>query len=50
MAAKLWLVMLDDIKHKYDLAIIPFSLTQKLAKTPKAKVDTFLRSVVVDIG
>ncbi len=39
MTAKLWLVMLDDIKMRYELSAIPFSLIQKLTKTPKKSVD-----------
>jgi len=43
MTTKLWLVMLDEIKSRYSLASIPFQLVQKLAKTPKKSVDSFLR-------
>ena len=42
MTTKLWLVMLDEIKSRYSLATIPFQLVQKLAKTPKKSVDSFL--------
>jgi len=44
MTAKLWLAMLDDIKHKIQVDEVPFSLVQKLAKVPKAKVAKFLAS------
>ena len=43
MTTKLWLVMLAEIKARYQLEHIPFSLVQKLAKTPKKSVDVFLR-------
>lgn len=42
MTTKLWLVMLDEIKSRYQLTTIPFNLVQKLAKTPKKSVDKFL--------
>jgi len=42
MTAKLWLAMLDDIQEKANIDEVPFSLIQKLTKTTKAKVDTFL--------
>lgn len=42
MTAKLWLVMLDDIKQRAGVNEVPFSLVQKLAKTPKANVNKFL--------
>jgi len=34
MTAKLWLAMLDDINRRYNRASIPFTLIQKLTKTP----------------
>ena len=40
MTARLWLVMLEDIKRQYNLHTISFELMMKLAKTPKAKIDT----------
>ena len=43
MTTKLWLVMLDEIKIRTQLVGIPFNLVQKIAKTPKKSVDTFLR-------
>jgi len=42
MTTKLWLAMLDDISEQYDIDSIPFSLTQKLTKTPKKDVQRFL--------
>ncbi|AWB69095.1 DNA polymerase III subunit epsilon [Saccharobesus litoralis] len=38
MTAKLWCLMIDDIKQQYNLAEVPFALVQKICKTPKAKV------------
>jgi len=43
MTTKLWLRMLDDISEEYDLASIPFNLTQKITKTPKNKVHHLLQ-------
>ncbi|PSV30537.1 DNA polymerase III subunit epsilon [Photobacterium sp. GB-27] len=40
MTARLWLVMLEDIKRQYHLHSVSFELMIKLAKTPKAKIDT----------
>ena len=34
MTAKLWLVMLADISERSRVTSVPFTLTQKLAKTP----------------
>ena len=42
MTAKLWLAMLDDIQQKTNADEVPFSLVNKLAKTPKARVSHFL--------
>jgi DNA polymerase-3 subunit epsilon len=42
MTAKLWLAMLDDIQKQAGVDEVPFSLVQKLAKTPKANVSKFL--------
>lgn len=42
MTTKLWLTMLDEITERYDLNEIPFSLIQKLTKTPKKSVHSFL--------
>jgi len=44
MTAKLWLAMLDDIQQKTTVDDVPFSLVNKLAKTPKANVAKFLAS------
>ncbi|MBU2870690.1 3'-5' exonuclease [Colwellia sp. E2M01] len=44
MTAKLWLVMLDDIKQQTGLEQIPFALVQKLTKTTKANVAKVLAS------
>ena len=43
MTAKLWLAMLDNISEQYDIESIPFTLTQKLTKTPKHNVRKFLQ-------
>lgn len=43
MTTKLWLVMLEEIISRYNLTEIPFQLVQKIAKTPKKSVDSFLR-------
>lgn len=42
MTAKLWLAMLDSMSGQYDLSDIPFSLLQKVAKTPKNAVSKLL--------
>ena len=42
MTAKLWLNMLDDIHESYGVDNIPFSLIQRVAKTPKAQVAKLL--------
>jgi len=42
MTTKLWLAMLDDISERYNRHDIPFSLLQKLAKTPKNAVHKLL--------
>jgi len=42
MTAHLWLRMLSDIEQRYPLAEISFALMQKLAKTAKKSVDSFL--------
>lgn len=42
MTTKLWLTMLADITDRYDLNELPFSLIQKLTKTPKKSVHSFL--------
>jgi len=43
MTAKLWLSLLDEIKHRYAVSDVPFELVQKLQKTPKKSVDGFMR-------
>ena len=43
MTAKLWLAMLDNISEQYDIESIPFTLTQKITKTPKRDVRKFLQ-------
>lgn len=43
MTTKLWLAMLDKISAQYDIESIPFTLTQKLTKTPKHDVHQFLQ-------
>jgi DNA polymerase-3 subunit epsilon len=42
MTTKLWLIMLDSIGRKYKLSAIPFNLMQKLTKTPRRAVHSFL--------
>lgn len=44
MTAELWLAMLNDLNERYELGDIPFSLIQRLAKTPKARIEPFLRN------
>ena len=43
MTSKLWLSMLDNIEHKYDLSNIPFELIKSLTKTPKKSVNSFMQ-------
>jgi len=48
MTAKLWLAMLEKINSDYGLSSIPFTLTQKIIKTPKHSVSKVLsRQVAV---
>jgi DNA polymerase-3 subunit epsilon len=42
MTTKLWLAMLDSIGRHYELSAIPFKLMQKLTKTPRHDVHSFL--------
>ena len=42
MTAQLWLAMLTEITQRYGLSAMPFSLIQKLAKTPKHAVHQLL--------
>jgi DNA polymerase-3 subunit epsilon len=44
MTAKLWMTMLHDISHLITLQDVPFTLTQKLAKTPKNGVNKLLQA------
>jgi len=44
MTTKLWLAMLDDIGRQCNISSVPFTLMQKLAKTPKKSVQKFLES------
>ncbi len=44
MTTKLWLAILNNIAMRYNIASIPFSLLQKLTKTPKKSVHKFLES------
>jgi DNA polymerase III subunit epsilon len=43
MTTKLWLAMLENISEQYAIDSIPFSLIQKLTKTPKNNVRNFLQ-------
>ncbi|MGJ8680450.1 3'-5' exonuclease [Paraglaciecola sp.] len=45
MTAKLWMAMVDDIASQMDTKEVPFSFIQKLAKTPKNKVEAVLSKV-----
>lgn len=42
MTTKLWLSMLNCISERYNIASIPFSLTQTLTRTPKKEVRKLL--------
>lgn len=42
MTAKVWLAMLNKIQQHYKMTNIPFTLVQKLCKTPAASADRFL--------
>jgi DNA polymerase-3 subunit epsilon len=44
MTAKLWMVMLEDISHIISAEDVPFTLIQKMAKTPKNAVRKFLQA------
>ncbi|PCJ41867.1 MAG: DNA polymerase III subunit epsilon [Moraxellaceae bacterium] len=44
MTAKLWMSMLDDISERFDIPSIPFSLIQKITKTPKKSVGKLLEN------
>lgn len=43
MTAQLWLCMLEDIGNQYHLSDVSFSLMQKLSRTAKTSVDSFLK-------
>ncbi len=43
MTSKLWLTMLDEISQQYGINSIPFTLTQKITKTPKNDIHQFLQ-------
>ena len=43
MTAHLWLKMLSDLEGNYQIKQIPFMLMQDIAKTPKAKIERFLK-------
>ena len=42
MAAHLWVALLGDIQHRYQISDIPFPVMRKLARTPKASADPWL--------
>ncbi len=44
MTAHLWLRLIEDIKLGYNIKSVPFSLMQKLSKTPKTKVREVITS------
>ena len=44
MTAKLWMTMIDDISHIITAQEVPFTLIQKLAKTPKNGVNKWLQA------
>lgn len=43
MTAKLWLLMLEELKSDYQLTMPDFSVMQKLSRTAKASVPAYLR-------
>ena len=43
MTACLWLAMLEDLASQYQLRDVTFALMQKLSRTAKASVNTFLK-------
>lgn len=47
MTAKVWMVMLNQLKQEYRFSSVPFSLIQKITKTPKKSVPTMLGKVVL---
>jgi DNA polymerase-3 subunit epsilon len=46
MTAKLWMVMVEDISRKITGEDVPFTLIQKLTKTPKSGVNKLLSSII----
>lgn len=46
MTAKLWLAMLEDIRERYAICDMPFSLLQTLGRTSKTSVHRFLSARV----
>jgi DNA polymerase-3 subunit epsilon len=50
MTAKLWVSILEDIQTRHSLPCIPFEAIQKLTKTPKKKVETFLEKLAVKLS
>ncbi|WP_422491630.1 PolC-type DNA polymerase III [Endozoicomonas sp. ALE010] len=46
MTAHLWLRMLEDLGEQYQLFDVPFNLMQKLGRTAKGSVHTFLQKQV----
>jgi len=42
MTAKLWLLILEDIRQRYDISETPFSLLQTVSRTSKTAVHRFL--------
>ncbi|WP_028114628.1 3'-5' exonuclease [Ferrimonas kyonanensis] len=45
MTARLWMMMVNEMQQRHRLAGLQFSQLQKLAKTPKAKIDHYLASL-----
>ena len=43
MTAKLWLTLLEELSDRVGVQTIPFTLVQKICKTPKKSVDSMLR-------
>jgi DNA polymerase-3 subunit epsilon len=42
LTAKLWLMMLEDIRNHYEMSSISFQLMQQLSRKPKGAVHAFL--------
>jgi DNA polymerase-3 subunit epsilon len=42
LTAKLWLMMLEDIRNQYEMSSISFQLMQQLSRQPKGAVHAFL--------